>query len=165
VGKRIRFGHLFPGTWLKLWTTDKDRHGISPFLYLLVIMTLACNGGCKQCFELTHDIACGLNACFPQTPTDRCAAAPEEAERCVEKRCEAKKRLLHSKKCSFPRSFKCKAQPRSEPMVAYEPPRPPKFLLVPTRKVFSGVNMTAPTPRRGDMEIGFGPQIDFPGHD
>lgn len=50
--------------------------------------------------------------------------------------------------------------------IGYEPPRPPKFLTVPVRPVFSTVNMDAPTPRRGDVEVGFGgAQLDFPSHD
>jgi hypothetical protein len=54
---------------------------------------------------------------------------------------------------------------RPEPTIAYEPPMPPKFLLVPTEKVFSKVNMLAPTPRRGDVEVNFGPQLNIPSHD
>jgi hypothetical protein len=54
---------------------------------------------------------------------------------------------------------------RPEPTIAYDPPMPPKFLLVPTEKVFSNVNMLAPTPRRGDVEVDFGPQLNIPGHD
>jgi len=54
---------------------------------------------------------------------------------------------------------------RSEPLPVYEAPQPPKFLPVPTRPVFSTVNMQAPTPRRGEVEVPFGSQLNFPGQD
>ena len=168
---RIKFGHILPGTWLQLRPTDKDRPGIVLLLYLLVITTVACSGGCMQCYELTNDFACALDACsldgcLQTNPADRCAAAPTESESGAKKQCAMD--LAKVKIGSLCRHFKGKAKHHkrgTEPMVAYEPPRPPKFLLVPTREVFSRVNMMAPSQRRGDVEVGFGPQLDMPGHD
>jgi hypothetical protein len=48
------------------------------------------------------------------------------------------------------------------PPVCYEPPMPPKFLPVPARSVFTSVNMHAPTPRTGQVEMGYDGQMRFP---
>jgi hypothetical protein len=43
---------------------------------------------------------------------------------------------------------------------------PPEFLPVPTRRVFSAVNMAAPAPMRGAVEVTFGSaQLTAPGRD
>ena len=47
--------------------------------------------------------------------------------------------------------------------VTYRPELPPKFLPVPSRPVFStGIALT-PVASGGSVEVGFGPQLSFPG--
>ena len=189
MGRLRIFGWILSGTRLNLGIPDKGipdkeipdkgRPGIAILLNLLLVTLVACHGGCKQCSEVTSDFACALDACslddcLQATPDDCCGtAAPTESGSCEKKPCETTAARSHClKKCSIWSLFKTKAKAkakspkqRAEPVITYEPPRPPKFLLVPSQEVFSRVNMMAPIPRRGDVEVGFGPLIDIPGHD
>lgn len=49
------------------------------------------------------------------------------------------------------------------PAVRYRPPMPPKFLTVPTRPFLAPVNLNAPLPANGTVEVDFGSQLAFPG--
>jgi hypothetical protein len=42
---------------------------------------------------------------------------------------------------------------------------PPDFLPVPTQPIFAAVNLAAPEPMRGAVEVDFGPQLTVPGRD
>lgn len=59
----------------------------------------------------------------------------------------------------------CRPVEPGPPPVTYRPPMPPEFLPVPTRPVFSAVNMAAPEPMRGAVEVDFGPQLTVPGRE
>ena len=62
----------------------------------------------------------------------------------------------------------CKLFSRPEPgppPVRYRPLLPPRFLPVPTEHVVSPARPEAPDPWRGDVELGWRPQVTFPGHD
>lgn len=85
-------------------------------------------------------IACGCSAALQDD--DYCCPVPAE-------QCEA----LHS------------CIKRGPPPVSYKPLMPPKFLPIPTRSVFTAVNLAAPTPTRGAVEVDFGPQLTVPGRD
>ncbi|MCH7751077.1 MAG: hypothetical protein IH898_02830 [Planctomycetes bacterium] len=49
------------------------------------------------------------------------------------------------------------------PPVSYRPPMPPEFLPVPTQPIFAAVNLAAPEPMRGAVEVDFGTQLVVPG--
>jgi len=49
------------------------------------------------------------------------------------------------------------------PPVTYKPLMPPKFLPVPSRPVFSQVNMLADPTENSPVELGFDRQLTFPG--
>ena len=49
------------------------------------------------------------------------------------------------------------------PPVSYRPPMPPEFLPVPTQPIFAAVNLAAPEPTRGKVEVDFGTQLVVPG--
>lgn len=51
------------------------------------------------------------------------------------------------------------------PPVRYRPTLPPKFLAVPTRPIVTDVNLCAPAPDHCQVEVGFDPQLAFPGSD
>ncbi len=51
------------------------------------------------------------------------------------------------------------------PPVRLRPAMPPKFLPVPTEPTLSPVPADAPEPERGDVEVGYGNQLTFPGRD
>jgi hypothetical protein len=51
------------------------------------------------------------------------------------------------------------------PPIRYRPALPPKFLPVPTQPTLSPVRPDAPEPWRGDVEVGFRPQLTFPARD
>ncbi len=51
------------------------------------------------------------------------------------------------------------------PPVSYRPPMPPEFLPVPTQPIFAAVNLAAPEPMRGAVEVDFGTQLLIPGRD
>ncbi len=42
---------------------------------------------------------------------------------------------------------------------------PPDLLPVPTQPIFAAVNLAAPEPMRGAVELGFSPQLTVPGRD
>lgn len=177
VGRLILSGPILSGIRVWLCIPGKKKLPLAtPFLLLSALATVACSGGCKQCCEWTNDFASALDACCQADCSlrcqplacfnDRCSAAPRESGSCLAKDCKSQAPSVIKR--PLRRLVKCKARhtaKRPEPTIAYEPPRPPKFLLVPTREVLSNVNMMAPTPRRGDVEVGFGPQLDIPGHD
>lgn len=51
------------------------------------------------------------------------------------------------------------------PPIRYRPALPPKFLPVPTQPTLSPVRPDAPEPWRGDIEVGFRPELTFPARD
>ena len=138
-----------------------------------VALMAACLGGCARYACTCSSAVC--DDCTPSCTTLDCGddvirstpglvsnSTPKQALRPTKNRFEAPKLRGKCTKCKQLLS-RCRCK---EPLqISYEPPRPPKFLPVPVRPVFSTVNMQAPTSRRGDVEVRFGPQIDFPGHD
>ena len=117
-----------------------------------------CSGQCFQhhgcdveyCEEIAYPEECGCpDECEP--PCSKCptCALPSLALGC---RLKAHSRL-------------CRPVESGPPPVSYRPPMPPEFLPVPTRPVFSAVNMAAPEPMRGEVEVSYGPQFTSPGRD
>jgi hypothetical protein len=51
------------------------------------------------------------------------------------------------------------------PPIRYRPALPPKFLPVPTQPTLSPARPDAPEQWRGDVEVGFRPQLTFPARD
>ncbi len=51
------------------------------------------------------------------------------------------------------------------PPIRYRPPMPPKFLPVPTQPILAPARPDAPEPWRGNIEVGWGPQLTFPARD
>jgi hypothetical protein len=51
------------------------------------------------------------------------------------------------------------------PPVRFRPEMPPKFLPVPTEPTLSPARPDAPEPWRGDVEVGWRPELTFPGRD
>jgi hypothetical protein len=60
--------------------------------------------------------------------------------------------------------FREKPTPGPPPMTI-RPPMPPKFLPVPTEDVMSPVRPDAPEPQRGNVDMGWRPQMTVSGHD
>jgi hypothetical protein len=70
--------------------------------------------------------------------------------------------------CMIPFGMECPLADKPKPgppPACLRPPMPPKFLPVPTEPVLSPVRPDAPEPRRGDIEVGYRPQLTSPGHD
>lgn len=51
------------------------------------------------------------------------------------------------------------------PAVRYEPPMPPEFLPVPTRPIYTNVNMDAPQHTRGMVDVGWERQLTIEARD
>ncbi len=100
-------------------------------------------------------MTCGCgNGCLSEScPTETCSTFVEDA--CIE-----------PFGCLRERPLRIGSRVESgPPPVSYRPPMPPDFLLVPTRPVFSSVNMSAPEPVRGSIEVEYGPQLGISSRD
>lgn len=100
--------------------------------------------GCASCV----DISCGDTSCGVRVYDDAVV---------IEEPC-----------CDSPCYAEANCRPRVKvgpPPVSYVPPMPPKFLPVPARSVFSNVNVNAPTVSYGQVEVGYGHELQFPAGD
>jgi hypothetical protein len=95
-----------------------------------------------------RDACCGC--------TSTCGTAPGP----VDSACGACSQCLAGRQCKL----LTRPDPGPPPM-RYYPPMPPKFLPVPTQPVISPARMDAPYPWRGDVEMGFRPEVIFPARD
>lgn len=99
--------------------------------------------GCGQPVEIDRGTACITRG---TEPVESEACPPASPASCPQ---VAKKRLKRKWRPG------CNVKP-SPPPIAYRPPVPPTFLPVPTQPIFSTVNMAAPEPMRGVVEVDFG---------
>lgn len=167
-------------TFLNLWLSQLSNSKANHRHRLLAVLLLCCPGCCGQWCHLPDDFAyafhhtqlgwelddicngCPLDSCGRggtlgcgeqlgcREGTDGTCGVHvyEDAVWLDEPR--------QSPRSCFPRIA---VGPPPEP---YEPPLPPRFLPVPARPVFTTVNLDAATLGRGQVEVGYGPELAFP---
>lgn len=145
------------------------RHSRSHASAMFLAATLAgCAGCCAPWCPLSDQCACGPLQCDVLRAIDDLCSYSMCYDCGEEVGCGCGVRVTEDavfidEPCA-PGRLACRPRvERGPPPVSYQPPMPPKFLPVPTRLVFTGANMLAPTPTRGAVELGNGPQLTFPG--
>ncbi len=136
--------------------------------YRLIVLAFALAGGSGCCAPLHHlpdecaavvyecDLARMLHDVCSSEPLPRCASEIEccsEVQYDCECDCETVVEELYERR-------RLEVGP---PPATYKPPMPPKFLPVPSRSVFSGRSVLAPSSARSPVEVDFDGQLTFPG--
>jgi len=146
----------------------------------MLAAALLIGGGC--CAPLQHtpshcgcavseqDLGCALDRICKREPLTGCGLAVESE--CVAECTDCKKLGSHCVSCRHAISgicHKCRnwspgcnVEP-GPPPITYRPPMPPEFLPLPTYPIFAAVNLAAPEPLRGAVEVDYGPQLTVPG--
>ena len=149
----------------------------------LALAMLALSAGCAS----VHRANCGCGECGG-CPVARIASATYKGEladdvnccsRCFGEGCGVCERFVRPVTCG-PECTTCrtcwflpfgigdklceKPTPGPAPMTM-RVPMPPKFLPVPTEDVLSPVRPDAPEPQRGNVDMGWRPQMTVSGHD
>ncbi|WP_428304770.1 hypothetical protein [Lacipirellula sp.] len=154
-----------------------------PLRRLLACLLLLAASGCTA--ARNSNCNCGeCNGC----PPIRMAAAAYHGEladdviccsRCFGEGCAVCDRMVRPVTCG-PECNQCRTCPilpfgigdklcekpvPGPPPATFRPPMPPKFLPVPTQDVLSPARPDAPEPQRGNVDMGWRPQMTVSGHD